>query len=37
MAKYRKKPVDIEAFQYDGDFMNKNGIYYIPEWAVNAN
>lgn len=37
MAKYRKKPVEIEAFQYDGDFMNKDGYYYVPEWAVNAN
>lgn len=36
MAKYRKKPVEIEAFQYDGDFMNKDGDYYVPEWAVNA-
>lgn len=37
MAKYRKKPVEIEAFQYDGDFMNKDGNYYIPEWGVKAN
>ena len=37
MAKYRKKPVVIEAFQYDGDFMNKDGNYYIPEWGVKAN
>lgn len=37
MAKYRKKPVEIEAFQYDGDFMNKDGYYYVPDWAVCAN
>ena len=36
MTKYRKKPVEIEAFQYDGDFMNKDGYYYVPGWAVNA-
>lgn len=33
---YRKKPVVIEAFQYDGDFINQNGEYYIPQWAVEA-
>lgn len=32
--KYRKKPVIIDAFQFDGDFMNKDRIYYIPDWAV---
>lgn len=28
MAKYRKKPVEIEAFQYDGDLKGKtaNGM-----------
>lgn len=36
MAKYRKKPVVIEAFQYDGDLMDSNGKYYVPEWAVKA-
>lgn len=36
MAKYRKKPVEIEAFLFDGDFMNCNGVYYVPAWAVNA-
>lgn len=34
--KYRKKPVVIEAFQYDGDLMNRNGEYYVPQWAVEA-
>ncbi len=36
MAKYRKKPVVIEAFQYDGDLMGSDGNYYIPEWAKKA-
>ena len=27
MAKYRKKPVEIEAFQYDGDLIYSNGKY----------
>ena len=34
--KFRKKPVIIEAFQFDGDFMNSDGNYYVPDWAVNA-
>lgn len=34
--KYRKKPVEIEAFQYDGDLINSKGEYYVPEWAVEA-
>lgn len=37
MSKYIKKPIKIEAFKYDGDFMNKDGHYYIPEWGVHAN
>lgn len=36
MAKYRRKPKEIEAFKYDGDFMNSKGEYYVPEWAVEA-
>ena len=36
MAKYRKKPVEIEAFQYDGDLINSSGEYYVPKWAVVA-
>lgn len=35
MVKYKKKPVIIEAFQYDGDLKGKNG-YYVPKWAVDA-
>lgn len=34
--KYRKKPVVIEAFQYDGDLINSKGEYYVPDWAVIA-
>lgn len=34
--KYKKKPVVIEAFQYDGDFKYHDGRYYIPDWAVKA-
>ena len=36
MAKYKKKPVVIEAFQYDGDLKGSDGNYYIPDWAVKA-
>lgn len=34
--KYRKKPVVIEAFQYDGDLINSNGVPYVPEWMLEA-
>ncbi len=34
--KFRKKPVVIEAFQYDGDFIDSKGNWYIPEWAKEA-
>ena len=34
--KYKKKPVIIEAFKYDGDLISKDGVYYIPQWAVKA-
>ena len=23
----------IEAFEYDGDMVDKNGLSYVPEWA----
>lgn len=36
MMKYRKKPVVIEAFQYDGDMVNCHGIPYVPDWAFAA-
>lgn len=34
--KYRKKPVVIEAFQYDGTLKDQDGNYYIPDWAAEA-
>ena len=34
--KYKKKPVIIEAFQYDGDLIDSKGNYYVPEWAQRA-
>ena len=34
--KYRKKPIVIEAFQYDGNLKDQEGKYYVPEWAVKA-
>ena len=36
MKKYRKLPVVIEAFQYDGDLMCADGQYYVPDWAKEA-
>lgn len=36
MAKYVVKQTEIDAFQYDGDFMNSDGEYYVPDWAVEA-
>lgn len=34
--RYRKKPVVIEAFQYDGDLKGSDGQYYVPDWAIKA-
>ena len=34
--KYPKKPVVIEAFQFDGDFKYSNGEFYVPSWAIEA-
>lgn len=34
--KYRKKPVVVEAFQYDGDFVYSNGVPRAPAWALQA-
>ena len=34
--KYRKKPVVIEAFQYDEDLITIYSIGRIPEWAKDA-
>lgn len=35
MAKYRKKPVVIEAYQYTGDFIS-NGKFIAPSWIKEA-
>lgn len=34
--KYRKKPVEIEAFNYNGDITDKEGKHNIPDWALKA-
>ncbi|WP_421000035.1 hypothetical protein ACOJIU_12620 [Carnobacterium maltaromaticum] len=34
MTRYRKKPVVIEAFKYDGDFKKSTREYYVPDWAI---
>lgn len=36
MPKYKKKPVTVEAFKYDGDLKNTNGFFYVEPWAVTA-
>ena len=36
MYKYRKKPVVVEAFKYDGDLKDNWGNYYVPDWAIVA-
>lgn len=35
-GKYRKKPVEIDAFCYEGDLIGANGEYCVPDWAANA-
>lgn len=34
--KFRKKPVVIEAFQYDADMVYSDGIPCVPQWAIDA-
>lgn len=34
MSRYKNKPVVVEAFQYDGDFINRDGDYYVPHWVA---
>ncbi len=34
--RYRKKPVTVEAFQYDGDLIGADGNAYVPDWAIKA-
>lgn len=36
VAKYRKKPIVVEAFQYDGDLIKSDGWFYAPPWAEKA-
>lgn len=36
LMKYKKKPIIIEAFKYDGDLKGSDGEYYVPDWAVKA-
>lgn len=36
MAKFKKKPKIVEAFQYNGDLKGVGGEYYVPDWAVEA-
>lgn len=32
--KYKKKPIEVEAFKFDGDLKDSNGNYCIPGWAI---
>ncbi len=34
--KFRRKPVVVDAFRYDGDLIDAEGNYYVPEWAAVA-
>jgi len=34
--KYRKIPVEIEAFKYEGKFHNDKGIWIAPGWILKA-
>ena len=34
--KFKKKPIVIEAFRYDGEVTDKKGEYLVPRWAVRA-
>lgn len=34
--RYMKRPVEVEAFQFDGDLKDRNGNWYVPDWAVEA-
>lgn len=36
MAKYIRIPIEVDAFQYDGDLKGANGKYYVPDWATKA-
>ncbi|MEG1502599.1 MAG: hypothetical protein RR370_04345 [Synergistaceae bacterium] len=34
--RYRKKPVVIEAFQYNGNLLSCSAEDYVPDWVVKA-
>ena len=34
--KFKQKETLVEAFKYDGDFIDRDGHYYVPKWAVDA-
>ena len=34
--KFRRKPVVVDAFRYDGDLIDAEGNSYVPEWAAVA-
>ena len=34
--KYRKKPIEVEAFQFNGNLKDSNDVYYVPNWAKQA-
>lgn len=34
--RYMKRPVEVEAFQYDGDLKDRDGNWYVPDWAIKA-
>lgn len=34
--RYKKKPVIVEAFKYDGDLINSNGEPYVPKWMLES-
>lgn len=34
--KFRKKPVVIEAFKFEGDFIDSSSMPYVPYWAYQA-
>lgn len=35
VGRYLKKPVEVEAFEFDGAFEDEDG-WYVPDWAVEA-
>lgn len=28
--------IDINSFKYDGDLMNSDGDWYVPDWVVDS-